>query len=100
MMNTTNSDPFYILGLKPGATGDEIRSRYLQLVRENPPDREPEKFRAVNTAWKMLSDPLVQASALLNADRTTRSLAEICDAAESEKPRLVTQTLLALGNDN
>jgi curved DNA-binding protein CbpA len=99
-MEKTINDPHAVLALKPGATAEEIRQRYLQLVRENPPDREPEKFRAINDAWKMLCDPLVQARALLKKDRSTRPLADICDAAEKEKPRIDTHTLLALGNES
>jgi len=32
-------DPFLILGLGPGATADEVRKRYRELVREHHPDR-------------------------------------------------------------
>ncbi|MEI7599020.1 MAG: DnaJ family molecular chaperone [Aestuariivirga sp.] len=32
-------DPFLILGLAPGASSDEVRKRYRDLVREHHPDR-------------------------------------------------------------
>ncbi len=52
------NDPFEILGLAPGAGDDEIRRRYLELVREFPPDRAPEKFAAVRAAYDELRDPV------------------------------------------
>jgi DnaJ like chaperone protein len=34
-----DADPYTILGLKPGASNEEIRARHRQLVLENHPDR-------------------------------------------------------------
>ncbi len=98
-MTLSPLNPLDTLGLQPGATPEEVRARYLQLVRENPPDREPERFRAINDAWKMLLDPLVQARTLLKQDRPLPDLNKICDEAAAEKPRLDTGLLLALGNE-
>ena len=52
------SDPFEILGLTPQASEEEIRARYLELVREYPPDRAPERFASVRSAYDELRDPL------------------------------------------
>jgi len=43
------ADPYVLLGLQPGATVDEVKKRYRQLVAENHPDRliargVPEEF--------------------------------------------------------
>lgn len=97
-MQNTVADPYSILEIQPGASEEDIRNRYLQLVRENPPDRAPEKFRLVSDAWKMICDPLVQARALVQMDMSTPRLDEICDAAAKERPRLATDLLLSLGN--
>ena len=40
------NDPYETLGLSPDAGESEIRRRYLELVREFPPDRAPERFAA------------------------------------------------------
>lgn len=48
--------PYLILGLAPEATEDEIRRRYLQLVREHPPGRDPERFQQVAQAYEALKD--------------------------------------------
>src|SRR5262245_64280133 len=49
-------DPYQILGL-PGDSDDEtIRRRYLELVRQFPPERAPEKFAAIRQAYESLRD--------------------------------------------
>jgi curved DNA-binding protein CbpA len=50
------SDPYKILGLAPDASEAEIRRRYLDLVRANPPDRAPERFAALHAAYEALSN--------------------------------------------
>lgn len=62
-----SADPYVLLGLAPGATVDEIKKRYRQLVAENHPDRliargVPEEFiiiangrlAALNGAYEQL----------------------------------------------
>lgn len=49
-----------VLGVSPNATEAEIRNRYLQLVREFPPDRAPERFAQIRAAFDDLRNPLVQ----------------------------------------
>jgi curved DNA-binding protein CbpA len=51
------TDPHETLGLTPDAGEAEIRRRYLELVREFPPDRAPERFAAIHTAYEELRDP-------------------------------------------
>jgi len=48
--------PYLILGLAPDASADEIRRRYLQLVREHPPGRDPERFEQIAQAYEALKD--------------------------------------------
>lgn len=49
-------DPFTVLGVADDADDDEIRQRYLALVREFPPDRAPERFQELRGAYDALSD--------------------------------------------
>ena len=42
--------------MAPEADDAAIRARYLELVREFPPDRHPEKFAAVRAAYEVLKD--------------------------------------------
>ena len=57
------NDPYETLGLPQHAAEAEIRSRYLQLVREFPPDRA-ERFAEIRAAYDALRDPvrLLEAS--------------------------------------
>ena len=50
------SDPYEILGLPADSSDEAIRLRYLQLVRQFPPDLHPEKFAAVRKAFESLRD--------------------------------------------
>jgi curved DNA-binding protein CbpA len=49
-------DPYSILGVEADADDEAIRRRYLELVREFPPERHPERFAAVRGAYERLKD--------------------------------------------
>jgi curved DNA-binding protein CbpA len=50
------SDPYTVLGLPADSDDDAIRRRYLELVREFPPEHHPEKFAAIRSAYDRLRD--------------------------------------------
>jgi curved DNA-binding protein CbpA len=50
-------DPFEELGLPSDADEAQIRRRYLELVREFPPDRAPERFAEIHAAYEQVRDP-------------------------------------------
>jgi curved DNA-binding protein CbpA len=58
-------DPYETLGLTTDADEAEIRRRYLELVREFPPDRAPERFTAIHAAYEALRDPARRLQAQL-----------------------------------
>ena len=45
-----------MLGLPPGSDDEAIRRRYLELVRQFPPERHPDRFAAVRQAYESLRD--------------------------------------------
>jgi curved DNA-binding protein CbpA len=49
-------DPFTVLGVGEDAGDEQIKLRYLALVRAFPPDREPERFQAYRAAYEALRD--------------------------------------------
>ncbi len=97
-MSVSTNSAHQILDVKPDANAEEIRKAYLSLVRKHPPDREPDKFREIHSAYQMLNDPMVQAETLLKPNRDKPDLFAIIAAAEKVRPRLSTLNLLALGN--
>ena len=50
-------DPYVVLGVERDATEAEIKRAYFQLVREYPPEREPEKFQQVRAAYEQVRTP-------------------------------------------
>lgn len=51
------TDPYDILGLDRQADDTAIRRAYAGLVRQFPPEREPEAFRRIRAAYEQLRDP-------------------------------------------
>ena len=47
---------YLTLGLSPSASAQEIRRRYLALIRAHPPSREPEHSRRIIAAYEALKD--------------------------------------------
>jgi curved DNA-binding protein CbpA len=50
------NDAYDVLGLSADADDEMIRRRYLELVRQFTPDRQPEKFAQVRAAYESLRD--------------------------------------------
>jgi DnaJ-class molecular chaperone len=91
-------DPYKTLGLSNRADEKGVRERYLELVREFPPDRDPERFAEIRSAYEQLHDPAVRLRALLfgvgKEDSVTTLIGEV--RTELRSRRIPTKTLLAL----
>ena len=62
----TNKDFYQVLGVSKSATADEIKRAYRKLALEYHPDRNKskegtEKFKEVNAAYEVISDPQKKA---------------------------------------
>jgi curved DNA-binding protein CbpA len=51
---TNSGDPYAVLGLKRGASHDEIRRAYFRQVREHPPETDPDGFKTLRAAYEQL----------------------------------------------
>lgn len=49
-------DPYKLFNIAPESDDDAIRRRYLQLVKEFPPERDPLKFSEIRQAYDELKD--------------------------------------------
>jgi curved DNA-binding protein CbpA len=100
MKSPTTADPFHTLGLPRDADETEVRARYLELVKQFPPDREPEKFREIRSAFEACKDPLSIARRLVRPpdDADVPEWAEAIETQKRNPPRLSPAFLLSLGN--
>ncbi len=95
------ADPLLILGVSASAGSDEIRRRYLELVRRHSPDRDPERFAEIRAAYDELSDPVHQLQKLLfdveSVDSIDRVIVDL--RARLRQRRIPTDMLLSLAKD-
>jgi curved DNA-binding protein CbpA len=59
--NLTSADPYAVLGLVRGASPHEIKRAYFELVREYPPEENPDTFKIIRAAYERLRQPDVKA---------------------------------------
>ena len=90
---------YYTLGLSPDCTEEELRKRYLELVRQYPPETHAEKFSRIHEAYEKLRDPLESIPEMFFSleldDSIERIITDVLDDIRHE--RLPTQVLLKMG---
>ena len=93
-------NPFQILGLDRDADEHAVRARYLELVKQFPPEREPEKFRQIQAAYEAARNPLLIARSMLVPpdpdDLPTWQ--EAIEAHAKRPPAMQPDFVLSLGN--
>lgn len=47
---------YEVLGLKPGADEKEVKQAYFRLVRQFPPEKDPDRFQQIRQAYEHLKD--------------------------------------------
>jgi len=48
--------PYELLDVAADAGDAEIKLAYLQKVKDNPPDRDPERFQSIHSAYEAIKD--------------------------------------------
>jgi hypothetical protein len=74
-----------ILGVAANASEDEVRSAYLEKVKQFPPDRSPEAFERIRDAYEKLRDPRSRAKAMLIAPDTNLPLVSLVDSIKRRR---------------
>ncbi len=92
------TDAYEVLGLSRDADEAAIRTRYLELVRESPPDRAPERFAAIRAAYDEVRDPARRLESQLFHVSMNDSIDAMVDDLRNRlaRTRLPITTLLAL----
>jgi hypothetical protein len=99
MISPLSADPFKTLGVSPDADEAEVRARYLELVKQYPPERDPEKFQEIRTAFDVVKDPLSIARRLLEPPgEEAPEWSSLLETQKQNPPRLTLAFMLSLGN--
>ncbi len=93
------NDPYAILGLPADEdlADEAVRQRYLHLIREFPPEQQPEKFAAVRAAYEKIRTLPARADHRLFGAGSQDSLDDIIAEVDtaSPRPRPTLQQLIA-----
>lgn len=80
--------PYLVLGLDPDASGDQVRRRYLELVKAHPAEREPDRFRRITMAYEAVKDERARVqNAILGATRYADLELALEDFVHARPPR-------------
>ena len=92
------SDPYQVLELPPDSNDESIRRRYLELVRRYSPERFPEKFAAIRSAYESLRDLDTRLQHRLFEAGTNETVDALIEEITCGTPRrrIPLQTLLAM----
>jgi curved DNA-binding protein CbpA len=96
------SDPYAVLGVSPEADDAAIRRRYLELVRQFPPERAPDRFAEIRAAFDEVRDPLRRIERRLLSWQTQDTLGALAGdvRARLRQSRLSLDALMALAEES
>lgn len=72
-------DPFVVLGVAPTASDDDVRKAWLEGVRAHPPEKDPEGFKRIRTAYDAIKDESSRFCSYLFTLRRIESLPDLVD---------------------
>jgi len=59
--NLGSSDPYSVLGLNRNASPRQVKRAYFSLVRQYPPETQPEDFKLIRAAYEKLQNASAKA---------------------------------------
>ncbi|MDR3109640.1 MAG: J domain-containing protein [Planctomycetaceae bacterium] len=88
-----------LLGVSQDSDANEIRKRYLELVRQFPPEKFPERFSEIHSAYEQLRDPLTSLSERLLTIRCNDTFENVLGTVNEKlrDKRIPTDVLLNSG---
>ena len=88
--------PHEVLGVPADADDETIRRKYLELVRQHPPEQQPEKFAQIRGAYEALKDVHTRLRLRLFAGGRSETLDVLIGevACRSPRRRVTLETLL------
>jgi len=99
MNSSKSADPFDTLGLPKHAGENEVRARYLELVKKYSPERDPERFREIRAAYEAAKNPqLIAKRLLVPPTDEPPTWATTLETQKQRPPKLSLGFLLSLGN--
>ena len=78
-------NPQNILGVSPAADAVEIRTAYLNKIKEYPPEKFPEEFEQVRDAYAILSDVRYRSRLMLQSADPHASLQTLLDNQKQKR---------------
>jgi curved DNA-binding protein CbpA len=92
------SDPYRVLGLPVDATDEQIRRRYLELIKHHSPEKDAERFSGIRAAYEALRDRKTRVHNRLFGNRQSERLDNIIEQVQSlgARRRVSLQQLLSL----
>jgi curved DNA-binding protein CbpA len=89
---------YLILGLDLKATDEQIRQRYLALIKTHSPEKDPQRFQDISHAYERIQDRRSRVFTQIFGYRKTSdlesSLRQLLRAAKPERKRVGLQELL------
>lgn len=80
-------DPYDVLGVTADSDDETIRRRYLELVRQYPPEHNPKKFAEVRAAYERLKDLTTRVRHRLFEPSQHESLDALIEELTCRSPR-------------
>lgn len=91
---------YITLGLTPEASDEQIRSNYLKLVKQYPPENAPDRFRQITAAYEAIKDIRKRLEGLYlmpnKLPETKEALHNLIRAVSTTRRRVGLQELLNL----